>query len=124
MSQIKMDKYKLQEHKELTKSIFSCKCMPLGNKTYCNSCNKLIIDFMNEHGAGVLTQDIFIEDLKKEKCSLISENKSLNNKLDKKTKKLEEYKQTIKNIFDRFDKYSTIKNDKWYIELKSATMGD
>ena len=69
-----------KEHKELHKIIYECKCTPIGGN-YCENCEKAVIDFMNKHGAGTLTQDILIESLKKRVSELGSYNQSQANKI-------------------------------------------
>jgi hypothetical protein len=41
---------------------------------------------------------------------------------DTKFIEVEEHKEMIKKIFDRFDEYACIKNDKWYLELKEEML--
>lgn len=49
----------VKAHKELTKKIMKCPCMPLplGKTPYCPDCKKAVADFMDQHGAGELTKD-------------------------------------------------------------------
>ena len=52
--------YTPDKHKELTKQIRQCKCMPLGDTPYCDKCQKAVIDFLNKYKAGNLTRDMEI----------------------------------------------------------------
>ncbi len=69
-----------EEHRGLHKRIYECKCMPM-KENYCKNCEKAIVDFMNKHGAGALTQDTLIENLKKRVSELGNYNKSQANKI-------------------------------------------
>ena len=91
MNEIKKENmHKEKEHRELHKKIVSCKCLPLGKKEdYCNVCQKAVIDFMNEHGAGTLTRDLLAYDLNKEIARLQTINSALQGSLDKKIKEFE-----------------------------------
>ena len=63
-----------QAHKELDKKIKDCKnCCPISKEErYCEDCHKLVIDFMDKWGAGVLTRDEHFEDMEKY-CDAINE---------------------------------------------------
>ena len=65
-----------KEHKELTTQIFNCKiCLPvLKNDKYCKNCKDAVLDFIDKYGAGVLTNDLVIMELKREIKSLRSSN--------------------------------------------------
>lgn len=82
-----------EEHKELHKRIYGCDCKPwLNERDYCEKCQGYVISFMNQFGAGVLTRDIEIENLRKTSKKLDMEIASLRKKLEHKTKRLEEIK--------------------------------
>lgn len=87
-----------QAHKELHKKIYDCGCCPISPKDeYCGKCERVIIDFMNKYGAGVLTRDELIESLRKllgekiHQLALLDENtRKQIRKLKKEIKRLEE----------------------------------
>lgn len=55
-----------EEHKELHEKIWNCKCTPwMKGKEYCMDCEQAVIGFMNRNGAGELTQDLLIGELRK-----------------------------------------------------------
>ena len=95
-----LKEHELKEHKELHNKIWNCKnekCNPvLRGVNYCKDCQKVIIDFMNKYGAGVLTRDKQVEDLQDKIRKLELERNSLDKKFLEKIKKVEELKQTIK----------------------------
>ncbi len=85
-----------ERHKELHKKIFNCKCLPIspGSK-YCENCQTAVIEFMNEYGAGVLTNDMVIEELKHKISKLVNENISLNNKFKDIVQKYDKLKASL-----------------------------
>ena len=94
--------YYLPEHKELHKKIWDCKnpkCKPsLRGGTYCEDCIKLVVDFCNKYGIGVLTQDIRIEDLTKEVSGLKTKNSGLKLNIHTKVKRIEELKKEVNDL--------------------------
>ncbi len=90
-----------EPHVQLHKLIYDCtnrndSCKPWSRGVdYCKGCQKAVIDFMNKYGAGVLTNDIVIEDLLKDNVKLAKENMSLKNKLEAKIKRVEELKSQL-----------------------------
>ncbi len=86
---------RLEEHKNLHERIWNCGCLPIApGSNYCEGCQKDVIDFMNNYGAGELTQDIRIEDLELKVDKLKKENEGLKIQLDEKIKRVEELKLT------------------------------
>ena len=82
--------YNKEEHKKLHKQIYNCKCLPIGKKdSYCEACQKAVIDFMNVYGAGALTRDEYIYDLNKENKELKNDEIALQERLKIKVKEVE-----------------------------------
>jgi len=85
-----------KEHKELHEKIWNCKCKPyLKINKYCKDCQEEIIKFLNKYGAGVLTNDLKIEELEKKNNKLEKENQSLSQHLQEKIKRVEELKEEL-----------------------------
>jgi len=82
------------EHKKLHKKIYDCKCKVL-TEGYCNNCISTISDFMKDFGAGVLTQDMLVEQLRTELKRVKEHNISLNNKVDEKTQQIVQLKNKL-----------------------------
>lgn len=83
-----------KEHAELHKKIWDCSCTPyLKDWKYCQKCKDAVLEFMDEFGAGVLTNDLKIEGLENKCSKLEKENKSLNQRLQDKIKRVEELKE-------------------------------
>ena len=80
--------HKELEHKELSKKIFKCSCIPIG-KNYCKECQEAVIEFMNKYGAGTLTRDLLAYDLKKENEELKNTQLAFQEHLEIKTKEVE-----------------------------------
>lgn len=88
-----------EPHMILHKQIYECKCKPWRKGVdYCDNCQKAVVDFMNEHGAGVLTNDIVIEGLLKDCVKLAKENMSLKKRLEVKIRRVEELKEKVKSM--------------------------
>lgn len=87
------NKERFEAHKILHTKIYKCECKPyLKDEGYCGVCENEILEFMNKYGAGVLTNDILIEELQKKITKLTKENNSLSFKLELKIKRVEELK--------------------------------
>ena len=85
-----------EPHVKLHKQIYECECKPWRKGVdYCEKCQKAVVDFMNKHGAGILTNDIVIEDLLKDNVKLAKERDSLEKKLESKIKRVEELKNLL-----------------------------
>ncbi|MFA6073930.1 MAG: hypothetical protein WC758_07485 [Candidatus Woesearchaeota archaeon] len=82
--------------KEFNKKIMSCACGPSISGKYCDNCKKLMLDFIDKYGMGILCNDIPLENLQKENTILKNENNSLQIQLNKKTKDYEELRRLNK----------------------------
>ncbi len=87
-----------EPHIVLHHKIVSCKCQPWRKGIdYCRKCQYAVIEFMNNYGSGVLTNDITIEELLKDNIQLDKDNNSLRIKLEAKIKRVEELKKCVKS---------------------------
>ena len=85
-----------EPHTKLHKQIYECGCKPWRRGVdYCEKCQKAVVDFMNKYGAGILANDIVIEDLLKDNVKVSKENISLKKRLDAKIKRVEELKKLL-----------------------------
>lgn len=82
------------EHKELHEKIWNCKCMPLKpGSEYCLDCEQAVVGFMNKYGAGELTRDLLVDELKKKINKLEKENVSLSKSLEERRARVVELKE-------------------------------
>ena len=90
------EKEQMKLHEELHKKIYDCKdCCPcLKGEKYCENCEKLIINFMNKYGAGVLTRDELIESLRRALGGKIHQLALLDEKMRKLKRECHQWKET------------------------------
>jgi len=88
----------LKAHAELHKTILDCgRCCPcLKGEVYCEDCKKAVTDFMDKYGAGALTKDEFVENLRLQIRGLEKDSKILQSRLDEKIERVEELKLKLK----------------------------
>ena len=118
------EKEEIQAHKILDNKIRNCGCCPLGKEKYCKNCEKVVIDFMNKYGAGVLTRDEFIQELEAEVFGLgnaLEDYKNENRKLKIECK---QWKETCEILADPKIRKDITKSLKQFAEGKGIKLKD
>ena len=89
-------------HKELHDKIWNCKCIPLCSNgfKYCKNCQQVVLEFMDNHGAGTLTRDSELEGMTQNYQKAVNECSSYFNKIRAQKKIIEELKLKLKGIKD------------------------